>query len=67
MSTEAKMPNPIHDDDISPQQVTSNTPALANNAMVFFCFFVFISVPNIANNENLKAIQNTHRYSVSLH
>ena len=26
--------HPIHNDDISPQQVTTNTPALANNANV---------------------------------
>ena len=26
--------NPIHEDDISPLQVTTNTPALANNANV---------------------------------
>ena len=35
MSTEAETPNPIHDNNISSQQViTTNTPALANNANV---------------------------------
>ena len=35
MSTKAETPNPIHDNNISSQQViTTNTPALANNANV---------------------------------
>ena len=35
MSTEAETPNPIHDNNTSSQQViTTNTPALANNANV---------------------------------
>ena len=34
MSFKTETPNPIHDNNTSPQQVTTNTPALANNANV---------------------------------
>ena len=62
MSFKTETPNPIHDNNTSPQQVTTNTPALANNANVLDTETILASLSSQSPSETKSPTEKLSDY-----